>query len=69
MDAHLAQVRSRLDEWAQRAGAQDEETWVRESRRELDASEPEDAGRYEQAGPLWQSYAGLRRYWEKRQAA
>jgi len=69
VDAHLAQVRRRLDEWAQRAREQDEDAWVRESRRELDAREAEDADRYEQAGPLWQSYAGLRRYWDKRQAA
>ena len=68
VDAHLAQVRGRLDEWAERAREQDEELWVGESRRELDAREPEDADRYEQAGPLWQSYAGLKRYWEKRAA-
>ena len=26
----------------------------------------DEATQYEQAMPLWQSYAGLERYWEKR---
>jgi glyoxylase-like metal-dependent hydrolase (beta-lactamase superfamily II) len=66
---HLGQVRERLDAWALRARDEDEDTWVRKTRRDLEAAERDDADRYERAGPLWQSYAGLRRYWDKREAA
>jgi glyoxylase-like metal-dependent hydrolase (beta-lactamase superfamily II) len=66
---HLAQLRERLDEWVQRAHDENEGTWVRKTRRDLEAAERDDADRYERAGPLWQSYAGLRRYWDKREAA
>jgi glyoxylase-like metal-dependent hydrolase (beta-lactamase superfamily II) len=69
VEAHLAQLRERLDDWARRAREQDEDAWVGETRRDLVGSEREDADRYEQAGPLWQSYAGLRRYWDKRAEA
>jgi glyoxylase-like metal-dependent hydrolase (beta-lactamase superfamily II) len=66
---HLAQLRERLDDWARRARDEDEGAWVSETRGDLEARERDDADRYERAGPLWQSYAGLRRYWEKREAA
>jgi glyoxylase-like metal-dependent hydrolase (beta-lactamase superfamily II) len=66
---HLEQVRRRLDEWAGRAREDDEAEWVAATRRDLEDAEGEEADRYERAGPLWQSYAGLRRYWDKRLAA
>jgi len=62
---HLAELRQRLREWAER---------VREgaSEGEFDAAAAADLGpdlaAYEQAMPFWQSYAGLKRYWEKHPA-
>ena len=62
-ERHLAELRERLREWAER---------VREgaSEGEFDAAAAADLGpdlaAYEQAMPFWQSYAGLKRYWEKR---
>jgi glyoxylase-like metal-dependent hydrolase (beta-lactamase superfamily II) len=59
---HLDQLRRRLHDWA----AEDlpEEDWLRrrKSERDAESTEPET---YERAMPLWQSYAGLRRYWDK----
>ncbi|HTS73009.1 MAG TPA: hypothetical protein VMG74_04795, partial [Gaiellaceae bacterium] len=58
-----AELRERLREWAER---------VREgaSEGEFDTAAAADLGpdlaAYEQAMPFWQSYAGLKRYWEKR---
>jgi glyoxylase-like metal-dependent hydrolase (beta-lactamase superfamily II) len=62
---HLDRLREELDRWA---------GWVRDG---LDESEfveraravvGDDAGVYDQAAPFWQSYRGLRRYWDKRAA-
>jgi glyoxylase-like metal-dependent hydrolase (beta-lactamase superfamily II) len=59
---HLEQLRSRLAAWV--SDALPEEDWIAKREAELRAgsSEPEA---YERAMPLWQSYAGLRRYWDK----
>ncbi len=60
-ERHLAELRVRLREWAER---------VREgaSEGEFDTAAAADLGpdlaAYEQAMPFWQSYAGLKRYWE-----
>jgi glyoxylase-like metal-dependent hydrolase (beta-lactamase superfamily II) len=65
---HLAEMRERLRVWAGRvrAGA-DEEEFERAAEDELRAgADPETADAYRQAAPFWQSYAGLRRYWDKR---
>ncbi|MGZ4258455.1 MAG: MBL fold metallo-hydrolase [Gaiellaceae bacterium] len=65
-ERHLAELRERLREWAER---------VREgaSEGEFDAAAAADLGpdlaAYEQAMPFWQSYAGLKRYWEKQAAS
>jgi glyoxylase-like metal-dependent hydrolase (beta-lactamase superfamily II) len=67
-EEHLATMRVRLDTWSERvrAGA-DEEEFVRAAETELAEALPsKDAAAYTQAGPLWQSYAGLRRYWDKK---
>jgi glyoxylase-like metal-dependent hydrolase (beta-lactamase superfamily II) len=62
VDPHLAELRTRLAEWASRVrdGATEEE---------FAAAAAEDLGddrpAYEQAMPFWQSYAGLKRYWDK----
>jgi glyoxylase-like metal-dependent hydrolase (beta-lactamase superfamily II) len=60
---HVAALRVRLEAWSERvrAGASEDE-FVRIGLREAG----EDAGDYDRAMPLWQSYAGLKRYWDKR---
>jgi glyoxylase-like metal-dependent hydrolase (beta-lactamase superfamily II) len=65
---HLPTMRERLREWAERvrAGATEKE-FVAAAEAELAAVvEPDAAAPYTEAGPFWQSYAGLRRYWDKR---
>jgi glyoxylase-like metal-dependent hydrolase (beta-lactamase superfamily II) len=67
-EAHLARMRERLRAWAGRVrdGATEEE-FVRAAEAELHVGADADAeAAYQQAGPFAQSYAGLRRYWDKR---
>ena len=65
VERHLAELRRRLREWAARVrdGA---------SEHEFETAAAADLGgdrpAYEQAMPFWQSYAGLKRYWEKHAA-
>ena len=61
---HFAELRQRLDDWAARvsSGATEDE-FIAAAQDELGAAE------YDRAMPLWQSYAGLKRWAEKRQAA
>ncbi|SRR6266542_797951 len=65
VERHLAELRARLVEWAGRVrdGATEEE-FAAAAAQDLGADRPV----YEQAMPFWQSYAGLRRYWDKRAA-
>jgi glyoxylase-like metal-dependent hydrolase (beta-lactamase superfamily II) len=65
---HLGTMRKRLETWAGRVrdGA-DEDAFVRAAEAELAEAVPsKERGAYTQAGPLWQSYAGLARYWAKK---
>ena len=63
-ERHLAELRERLTAWARGAeSAAEEDEWVAARRAELP---PADREAYEQAMPLWQSYAGLRRWADKR---
>jgi glyoxylase-like metal-dependent hydrolase (beta-lactamase superfamily II) len=66
---HLKRLRRQLDLWAARVrdGAA-EQDFVAAARADLAADE-DDVEPWEKAAPLWQSYAGLRRYWDKRRAA
>ncbi|HYY77146.1 MAG TPA: MBL fold metallo-hydrolase [Gaiellaceae bacterium] len=67
-EAHLAEMRERLRAWAGRVrdGASEEE-FVRAAEEELrEGAKADTADAYRQAAPFWQSYAGLRRYWDKR---
>ena len=69
--AHVERTRERLRVWAGRVrdGAT-EEDFVASAEHELaEAADPETAAAYTQAGPLWQSYAGLLRYWTKQREA
>jgi glyoxylase-like metal-dependent hydrolase (beta-lactamase superfamily II) len=64
---HLAELRRRLREWAEVVGrGASEEEFVATTRQEVDEAERPT---YEAAMPLWQSYAGLKRYWDKRREA
>ena len=67
-EAHVAEMRVRLRTWAERVrdGATEEE-FVRAAEAELaTGTDAATAPAYTQAGPLWQSYAGLARYWAKK---
>jgi glyoxylase-like metal-dependent hydrolase (beta-lactamase superfamily II) len=60
---HLGELRERLREWTQRVGdGSSEEAFESAGRADLGVEREQ----YEQAMPLWQSYAGLQRYWEKK---
>ena len=65
--SHLAGLRAQLRTWSERVrGGVTEEEFVSAATADLEAaSDEETAASYLQAAPLWQSYAGLRRYWEK----
>jgi len=65
-EPHLAELRGRLGEWVEvvEAGA-DDVAFAEHVRGELG----DGADDYEHAMPFWQSYAGLKRYVEKRAAA
>jgi len=59
-------VREELANWADRENL-DQDAWVEAARGPLIAAVGEDeAGHWERAAPLWQSYLGMRRYWDKR---
>jgi glyoxylase-like metal-dependent hydrolase (beta-lactamase superfamily II) len=66
VEYHLAQTRQELDTWVERirSGATEDE-FVEAARRDLLDTSDWDAPYYERAAPFWQSYAGLRRWWEK----
>ena len=58
---HLGELRGRLHEWVGLEGVTEEE-FAELVGRDVDES-------YEHAMPFWQSYAGLKRYWEQRGGA
>jgi glyoxylase-like metal-dependent hydrolase (beta-lactamase superfamily II) len=67
VEEHLDELDRRLDEWTERVGSgASEQEFVESALEELD---PEHADVYAQAMPLEQSYAGLKRYVEKRAEA
>jgi glyoxylase-like metal-dependent hydrolase (beta-lactamase superfamily II) len=66
---HLRRLRRNLRLWSQRVRqGLTEQAFVEAVREDLE-EEAGDAPYYERAAPLWQSYRGLRRYWEKAGAA
>ena len=66
---HLAELRQRLADWTRRAGeGVTEEQFSASVRKDVTASGG-DVELYERAMPFWQSYAGLKRYWEQRRAS
>jgi glyoxylase-like metal-dependent hydrolase (beta-lactamase superfamily II) len=54
---HLVELRRRLEEWVRLEGVSEAEF------AELVGTDVDES--YERAMPFWQSYAGLKRYWEK----
>jgi hypothetical protein len=67
---HLARMRDELRLWAERvAEGMTEEEFVGVCRAELETQAGADIEAYEKAAPLWQSYLGLKRYWDKRREA
>jgi glyoxylase-like metal-dependent hydrolase (beta-lactamase superfamily II) len=66
VEAHLARLEAELDRWAGRVGAGMEEQEFIDAAR---ADAGSDADRYDRVAPLWQSWQGMRRYWDKRRAA
>ncbi|MEP6910187.1 MAG: MBL fold metallo-hydrolase [Actinomycetota bacterium] len=62
---HLRRLRRQLRLWGQRVRrGMSEEEFVEAARADLE-EETGDAPYYERAAPLWQSYSGLKRYWDK----
>jgi glyoxylase-like metal-dependent hydrolase (beta-lactamase superfamily II) len=63
---HITELRLNLEDWAESVeGGATEEEFIEYALTEL-ADTREDVAAYEQAMPLWQSYAGLKRWAEKR---
>jgi glyoxylase-like metal-dependent hydrolase (beta-lactamase superfamily II) len=68
VEAQLTELGDRLDAWAERARTQDLDTFVASIREEISrASAAELDATYNQAAPPEQLYAGLERYWRKRE--
>jgi glyoxylase-like metal-dependent hydrolase (beta-lactamase superfamily II) len=66
---HLAELRLTLLDWAESVeGGASEEEFVAYAREEL-ADSGDDVASYDRAMPLWQSYAGLKRWADKRAGA
>jgi glyoxylase-like metal-dependent hydrolase (beta-lactamase superfamily II) len=64
---HLAALRSRLDYWIELVGrGLAEKDFIVEAEHELHREDRDVLEEYDRAMPLWQSYAGLKRYWDKR---
>jgi glyoxylase-like metal-dependent hydrolase (beta-lactamase superfamily II) len=61
--SHLDRLELELDRWAERVGAGMERDAFVEAAR---ADAGEDADEYDRVAPFWQSWAGLRRYWDKK---
>ena len=62
--AHLDRFDAELDTWSARVGGgMDQQSFVGAARADVGA----DADDYDRVAPLWQSWQGLRRYWDKRE--
>jgi len=68
-EPHLAELRQRLADWTRRVGSGVTEEEFSESVRIDVTSDGSGVEIYERAMPFWQSYAGLKRYWEQRRAS
>ena len=70
-DIHVKEMRERLRTWGERVrdGATEDEFILAGEQELAEKADPDTAAAYTQAGPFWQSYAGLARYWDKRREA
>jgi glyoxylase-like metal-dependent hydrolase (beta-lactamase superfamily II) len=67
---HLALAREVLAKWSEWCEqGLDESEWIDAARRDLEAAVGDEADLWVRAAPLWQSYAGMKRYWDKRREA
>jgi glyoxylase-like metal-dependent hydrolase (beta-lactamase superfamily II) len=63
VEAHLDRLDAELDRWAARVGdGMSEQEFVAAARSDLG----EQADRYDRVAPLWQSYLGMKRYWDSK---
>jgi glyoxylase-like metal-dependent hydrolase (beta-lactamase superfamily II) len=63
VEAHLDRLDAELDHWAARVGdGMSEQEFVAAARSDLG----EQADRYDRVAPLWQSYLGMKRYWDSK---
>jgi len=63
VDAHLDRLELELDRWAERVGGgMSQEDFVATGR----ADAGEDADLYDRVAPFWQSFIGMRRYWDSK---
>jgi glyoxylase-like metal-dependent hydrolase (beta-lactamase superfamily II) len=67
-EPHLAELRQLLADWTRRVEQGVTEEEFSESVRSDVTATGGHVETYERAMPFWQSYAGLRRYWEQRRA-
>ena len=67
VDWHISEARAMLELWAERvSGDMDEHQFTAAARWDLTATDEPVAPYYQHAAPFQLSYAGLRRYWDKR---
>ena len=65
-EEHLARMREALARAAERVrSGLSQEEFMAATRADVLASDEGDVSYYERAGPVWQTYLGLKRYWEK----
>ncbi|HST13283.1 MAG TPA: MBL fold metallo-hydrolase [Gaiellaceae bacterium] len=65
VEAHLDRLELELDRWAARVGdGLSEQDFVAAARSDLG----EQADRYDRVAPLWQSYLGMKRYWDSKRS-
>jgi glyoxylase-like metal-dependent hydrolase (beta-lactamase superfamily II) len=70
VERQLSELGQRLDAWAERTRTQEEGAFIQSFLDEVaETSAPELLPSYRQAAPPEQTYAGLRRYWKKRDEA
>ena len=69
-DAHVDRMREELAQAAERVrSGMSQDEFMAASRADVLASDEGDVTYYERAGPVWQTYLGLKRYWEKQAEA
>jgi glyoxylase-like metal-dependent hydrolase (beta-lactamase superfamily II) len=69
-EEHLARMREELARAAERVrSGMGQEEFMAAVRADIVASDEGDVAYYERAGPVWQTYLGLKRYWEKQAEA